>query len=295
MTDYQEGAKAFQKEVSGERTNSVYAYAIGRNPEIKNTPSDNFKGIISSTLKIIDTLEEFGEETAHNLTIPRAIADEIGLIWDFSGPGTYDKPFKEDRYKDLPWSKSMDQKRLSHTAVLERAIVESIKGNSFRGSLENIVETKHRLKKAIGEVGPYILYNGIPEENSVVKDVLSREGVVIPADKVIIPNFKIDNTLDQVKSFEWPKHVEKGKAIALVSHAPHLARIIGLINYFNPFSKGTKIYLFPLPTPQEGREEYAKMEISGLLHNMFDLEKSNLMPAYEYMIGEKKLQFSKEP
>lgn len=131
-------------------------------------------------------------------------------------------------------------------------------------------------------------------ENSVVESVFLREGVVIPREKVIIPDVEINNTADQIETFKWPEQVDRGKAIALVSHSPHLARVVALINHFKPFPEGTRVYFFPVPTPQEGKEQYAQMEISGLLHNIFILRISDLNPAYKYMLGENELEFPKE-
>lgn len=164
MTDqHNETPKIPQREPPEERTNRAYEYAIGRNPDPKSVRSNDLRRVILGALSLIDTFEKFGENTRHNLRIPPEIAKEIGLIWDFSGPGTYDEPFKEDRYKNFPWAKLMDRKRLGHTVLLVRTIIESGIGNSFRGLLGDIVDIKNRLREAIEKVGPYILYNGTPE------------------------------------------------------------------------------------------------------------------------------------
>lgn len=301
MTDqHNETPKIPQGELPEERTNRAYEYAIGRNPDLKSVQPNDLRRVISGALSLIDTFEEFGENTRRNLKIPPEIAKEIGLIWDFSGPGTYDEPFKEDRYKQFPWAERMDRKRLNHAVMLERAIIGAEAGNNPEEREEqlrilgNLVARKRGLKDAIRKKGPYILYNGTSEENSVVEKVLLREGVVIPKEKVIIPDVNTSNTADQIKTFKWPEQVDKGKAIALISHSPHLARIVALINHSKPFPEGTRVYFFPVPTPQEGKEQYAQMEISGLLHNIFILRISDWNPVYKYMLGEKELEFSKE-
>lgn len=146
-------------------------------------------------------------------------AKEIGIIWDFSGPGTYDEPFKEDRYKQFPWAKGLDRKRLNHTAMLERAIIEA-KGENDpleARTLGNISSRKRRLKDAIREKGPYIFYNGTSYENAVIRDVVLCEGIIVPEEKVILASKGVYNTIEQIESFKLPEGVGMGGAIALVS------------------------------------------------------------------------------
>ncbi|MEK7143825.1 MAG: hypothetical protein AAB820_00640, partial [Patescibacteria group bacterium] len=133
-----------------------------------------------------------------------------------------------------------------------------------------IKETKQLTKKAILESGPYIIYNGTIEENENVKEILNREGIIMPPEKVMVIEEPIEKTVDQVKTFKLPEGAYMiGKEIAVVSHAPHLSRIIRMVNRYKPFPPDVKMKLFPLATPKEGKEEYIQKEISGLLYYIY--------------------------
>ena len=275
------------------RVDNASVYILKRNPELATIPKNDLGEKISDFLQVIDSFEAFGEESKHHLQVSSEIAKEIGVIWDFSGPGTYGEPFKEDRYKQFPWAKRLDRKRLNHTAMLERAIIEA-KGENDPlepRTLGNIALRKMRLKDAIREKGPYIFYNGTSYENEVVRDVVLRKGMIIPKEKVIVAAEEVYNTIEQVTSFKLPDRIGMGGAIALVSSAPHLARIITLINHFKPFPDNTTVHLFPVPTPEEGKVQYSEMEISGLLTYTFIQGIAKLEPSYRHMLGKQEVVF----
>jgi hypothetical protein len=252
------------------RIDVIFESAIKQHDVLKNVPETEIKTLIRSVLEEIDLFEKVGKRDKKRLDVPLEVARNIVAIWDFSGPGTYDKPFKEDRYKDYKWAEGMDRARLNHTALLARKITEAIIGGVERGELSRVQTRIARSRENIREVGPFIIYNGTEEENAVVRDVLTRQGVVVPAEKVIIPEGRIEKTSDQIAKIKLPESVDiGGKEVAIVSHAPHLSRVIRMINRYRPFPENTKIRLFPLPTPQAGKFEYAMMEIRGILYYVY--------------------------
>ena len=261
-----------------------YDYAMRRNETLKGIPESEIKPFIDKAVKEIDLLEEVAERDKGRFNLPEEIAKDIGTIWVFSGPGTYFEPRKEDRYKNYPWAENMDRIRLNHATRLARKITESVSGQSFKAPLSEIVPVKRRTKEAIRNFGPSIIYNGNTVENEAVAKAMVQEETIVPKEKVDIIEGNIDNTVDQVKTFKLPDEFEKGKEVALVSHAPHLARIVRMINKYRPFPEGTKIRLFPVPTPEEGREEYAKMEVCGTLYYTYITEDATEEP-YPYEIS----------
>jgi hypothetical protein len=234
--------------------------------DITNT---QLTSVIIPALDEIDLLEgSANQDVIRSLT--KEEAERIKIIWTLSGPGTFDMPFKQDRYKDKQWATWMDRKRLNHTARLARRITQLITGentpptNDLNGSL-------HRLKEKIYESGPFIIYNGRRDENKVVREVLSRENIVIPTSNVFVNGEGIDKSVDQVKQWRLPPGVELSTKdeIGIVTHAPHAMRLMHMINRYQPFPKDTSVRVFPLPTPREAGTEYAEDEVRGLLYYTF--------------------------
>lgn len=261
---------------------NLYKLAVEERPEYFKYSQNEIKRLISDTVSEIDMLEKIGEKEREKITDSPGVLQNIAVVWVISGPGTYDLPTKEDKYKDLEWAKGMDRARLNHGAVLARAITKARSG-PLEGSLMDIVERKRKTKEIIKNYGPEIVYNGTEQENDTVFNVLSRKGVVIPEEKVHIIRGDIETTLDQVKTFKLPVELKENEELAIISHAPHLARIMHMINKHKPFPEGTRIRLFPVPTPENGKEEYAKMETLGLLRYIY-LDNEATIESYPYNI-----------
>lgn len=244
--------------------NKILTDAYEENPPLERIGKPKLTTLISLTLDEINELEE----AALHPNLPKTAdeASRIKAIWVFSGPGTYDQPFKNDRYKDKPWARFMDRIRLNRAAWLMRKLTEEILGNTLDG-----IRNPEIVRQAFLENGPFLIYNGRHDENDAVRDVLTRPGIVIPKEKVHFIDARIDNTFDQVKTFSLPPGLtlKSGENIALVSHAPHLMRLLHIINKVKPFLEGAKVQLFPIASPSDGRQEYAEMEIRGLLYATF--------------------------
>ena len=262
----------------------LYDQAIAEHPEYQQISQVEMLGLISKSFKEIAYFEKIGEADKNRMDIKPEILNNIGAIWIFSGPGTYDEPTKDDKYKSFPWARGMDRARLSHGARIARMIAESKSGQMSSGSFADIVERKRQTKQIIQDNGPEIIYNGTELENSTVSDVLSREGVIIPGGKVHLIGGEIKTTLDQVKTFQLPGKLGPDQELSIVSHAPQLLRIIHMLNKYRPFPTGTKIRLFPVPTPQDGKTEYARMEVSGVLRYVY-IDKEATVEPYPYSVS----------
>lgn len=238
--------------------------ALQENPSLAKVEEPKVKSLIRGTLLEIDHLEQAAKQP--NLPKTSDQARKIKVIWCFSGPGTYDLPFKEDRYKDKPWARFMDRRRLNYSAWLMKRITEITLGRSLDG-----IKDPQGMKAAIYGFGPYLIYNGTADENETVRNVLTRQGVAISKEKVHIIDAGIDRTFDQIRSFSLPPGLEltDGDKIALVSHSPHLIRILHMLNKVKSLPQSAKVQVFPIIAPTEGQQEYAQMEVRGLLYSAF--------------------------
>lgn len=60
-----------------------------------------------------------------------------------------------------------------------------------------------------------------------------------------------------------------------------------MVNKYKPFPENTRIRLFPLPTPPEGKIEYAVMEIRGILYYTYlSPDKDAARNSYPYSVDQ---------
>jgi len=260
-------------EAPNEQMEAIYESAIKQHPSLMEYGETRLKNIIVGDLGRIDAFEAAAieDEKSHFAVTPE-VAEKTGAIWVFSGPGTYEQPSKQQDtvYRNLAWTRWMDRDRLQRAAILARKIAEVRSGAKHNPSKHISAERRAQLKKMMGEYAPQIIYNGAHSEDEVLKNVMSREGVIFPGEKVTIIDKEILNTVDQMKTFELPPEVTvDGKEVALISHAPHLDRILHFLSRYRPFSDNATARLFPLPTLTEARKEYTTMEIRAILYYIF--------------------------
>jgi len=263
-------AKSMGNETQLLNPGNLYQEALREHPEYGEISQNRIISLISDTTSEIEHLERVGEKEKSRIVMSPEIAKNIAAIWIISGPGTYDLPAKDDKYKDFEWAWGMDRTRLNHGAFLARKIAEARSGEDFSGgTFVDIKQRKQKIESMIKQFGPDIVYNGTQLENDTVADVLTREETIIPEEKVNIIGGDIKITLDQVRTFQLPYELNENEELAIVSHAPQLARIMHMINKYQSFQSGTKVRLFPVPTPESGKAEYAKMETLGLLRYVY--------------------------
>ncbi len=250
---------------------AIYRSALAEHGEFKEVPAEEMRSLIGTVLSEMEELEAAADPKNALAAITPEIANSITALWDFSGPGTYDDPVKEDRYKDKSWARGMDRARLNYAAWLVRKITEMRDpGIAQKGPIDEAAERSNRARQSIREVGPTLIYNGTSEENAVVVDVLTREGIIIPSEKAHVMGEGIKNTVDQIKTFSLPENLhEPGKEIGLISHAPHLIRVAHMLNRYQSIPPDMDIRFFPIKTPEDGREEYTAMEIRGILYYIY--------------------------
>lgn len=266
-----------QDHASLERVNAVYAAALEEHPEFTDFPEHDIKTLIKTSHDEIEVLERVANPKEAIAALTSKIAEKISALWVFSGPGTYEEPVKNDSYKDYPWARGMDRVRINYAVFLARKIAEIRSGaRERRGPIHAVTERKQQAKAAISSHGPAIIYNGNEIENAAAERALAHSGSIVPSEKAEIleldPSHTIPEprTFHQIKLFKLPEHLyQPGNEIAIVSHAPQLPRILRMLNRYQTLPKDMTVRLFPLPTPPEGKEEYATLEIKGLLYYVF--------------------------
>lgn len=265
----------------------IYNTALHQNPGLGKIDKEEILRVIDTGLHEIERLENAANPQNAKIFLTKEVAENIVALWDFSGPGVYDGPDRsDDRYVKLSWSRGIERARLNYTAVLARNIAQLLQPETdIKGPKADTKGNISRSKEIISQSGPTIIYNGTMKENERVMSILGRDTTIIPSEKVIImDNEHIDSTNDQVKTMVWPKGLyQPGKEIGLISSAPHLWRIAHVLNQYKTIPAEMKIRLFPIPTPKEGKEQYAAMEIMGLLYYAY-IGKSAKTQAYPYII-----------
>ena len=243
------------------RIEAIYRTATHEHALLKNIPAEKLKTIIATELRRIDTFEESAlKDVKGDIVITPETARTIGAVWAIAGTGTYREPVTivdNPLLRDKPWATWMDKQRIDRAVALINEVALA-RGTPLKD-----------LPQSIAKNGPYLIYNGYNFQNSVLENVIAQDKL-LPKQKVKIISGDLKITVDQIKSFTLPNDPDlKGKAIAIVSHAPHLSRIMHMVERHKPFPSDAKVLLFPLPTPEEGRDEFAFMEIKGLLYYMF--------------------------
>lgn len=252
--------------------NQILESFRAKNPTLQTTSERELRSVTDKALTEIDSLETMSRKRP---SVPETAeeARKIKAIWVLSGPGTYDREFKDDRYKDKPWAAWMDKKRLNYAGMLVRELTEKITGRSFHTPLGKklTMEEVEQIRTDIENHGPFIIYNGREDENETVESVLERDRIIIPKSKVHIIGAGIENSVSQVKSFNLPEslQLQAGDVIGVVTHAPHMMRIMHMANKYRPFPTEATIQAFPLHSPTGSMPEYANQEVEALLYYTF--------------------------
>jgi hypothetical protein len=191
----------------------------------------------------------------HNQHPP--IHPDTDAVWVFSGPGTFLKALENNEQNFTRW---MDRYRILYGLnIVKKVTAKKLKKSSGEITKQDILEN-----------GPLFIYNGTEEENKDLRAALNHELSILPSEKVIIVDQvkidgtiqEIENTLDQIKSF--PKELvgkQITNRIAIVSHAPHIARILRYFEEFKLFPETVTVEVFSLtPIHSEALYMHEEME-----------------------------------
>ncbi len=179
-------------------------------------------------------IEEF-EGKAQN--IDTAFTSKLKLIWVLSGSGS-----------------------------ISKSILDHERGRIFANTDRDRI--KLALKIARQNKNISILYNGTNEQNSDLVKAIRSGRYDISLDQVKIIPGEINCTLDQVRLFSYPADISiKGDELfGVLSHAPHLVRVLRMMAAHKGNFKQAKILPIPLilDNPSE-EEEFIKREIIGTI------------------------------
>lgn len=262
-------------------------YALGRNPALSGINKERVARLVGNAASEIAKFEELARTNPLRIPEMPEEAKRIKVIWDISFAGTYLKEFQDDRWKAIPWAGWTDRRRLNYSAALMRRLTEKITGKSYKVPLGRKLTTEQveELRSDIEKSGPYLIYGATTEQNEDVEMVLTEQGVVIPRCKVHIIKEKIVNTVDQMETFSLPTgfQIQNGDILALVAHAPHMVRVLHMLNRYKPIPSGMIVQPHPLPSPPSAGINYAMQEISGLLYYTF-ISGDSTEESYPYQI-----------
>ena len=250
--------------------NSVLA--VERFPVYWSGRMEILKNSIDNILKEID---EFEDSYNNGININKEEANKLKMIWCISGSGSYEKKLvdtpSDNINKNISWYRGTDKIRLDYAAL----IVKEINRANRQTNLQHVQKIEERY--------PIIIYNGIKEQVEVLLQNAGKR-YSIPKERIYIPNGQIVRTIDQIKYFSFPPKTELNNMLmGLVSHAPHISRILRIMSKNDSKFKPVEIKVFPIRLKSKmGNIEFIKREISGILDYIAKGEAS-IIP-YEYKI-----------
>ena len=248
---------------------SIRDYAIRSNPEYWRDEEENLEQLINLATKEIAEIERGASKTQ----LPKTVKDAnlIKAIWVLSGSGTYEKPITETPGDlvnlDKPWAQGSDKKRIDHAVDHIRKISMIASGDYQTKNIDSYQISDEESFHLIQKYGPCLVYNGISVQNSDLISAIEAGIVKFPKDKLFIPSGKVKRTLDQITTLKFPEinYSEKDK-IGVVSHAPHLARVMRVVNKYKTMPEKAEIVLLPLVFEKdENEKEFCQSEMKGII------------------------------
>lgn len=193
----------------------------------------------------------------HNTHPP--IHADTDAVWIFSGPGTFAKPLQQNEFHF--WEKWMDKYRILYGVSIAQQITAKRTGKN----VQKIT------KEDLAHNGPYIIYNGTPQQNKEFMRANLNDSISFPTKKILVIDHAhnddgsihpIVNTLDQIKNLDEDLiKIDSFRRVAVVSHAEHFPRILRYLEKYKPLSEETIIEVFSLKPPKNGISEYNREEI----------------------------------
>ncbi|OGM15471.1 hypothetical protein A2V56_00745 [Candidatus Woesebacteria bacterium RBG_19FT_COMBO_42_9] len=234
-------------------------------------------------LKRMDDLEMATTEPLFE-RITQDDTEYINAIWCLAAPGTWLRPWKNDRYIKATYSAWWDR----HQMIASMKISEAI--GRRRANLSLIESLPEKSQKEVLRLSPPIVYNGRPDENDSLRKAINQGGYrteflrsklhLIDTDRG-----ELFNSLDQVRSIRLPdRKLESGDRIGIVVRPGQAVRLLHFMNNLNNgFPSGVKVKIFPVRTGQEGIPAHHIQETCGLLYYLFTTRDAAEEPyPYEY-------------
>lgn len=255
-------------------------FAHKRNPSLQDIDRNELADFVREATLEITFFETLAKERPLSVPNKAEEAKRIVAIWDVSGMGTYLKPYQKDRWEGIPWVEWTDRRRSNYSVVLARRLIAQRTGNEYISpkGVELSSEYINSLRSDWERVGPYIIYGSTAEQNEDVKRGLEEPKVIVPESKVHVIDFPGEpgerdavNTLKQVQAFTFPDElqIKDGDILAIVTHAPHMVRLLHMLGKYRPFPEGLTVQPYPMQSLPFAGTNFATMEISGLMAAVF--------------------------
>lgn len=243
---------------------SIFKLALKQNAGFWERRQEELKLLIDQLISEIEKLEKVSIES--HLPQSQEEARKIKAIWCLSGTGSLKKPIigtsGDIYYKDREWGQWTDRKRLLRSIEIIKKLSQISSGQSSETEQEDNQEI------LIQQNGPFLIYNGLPSQVDDLYAAIKSGEVNFPAEKLFIPSGTINNTLDQVKTLDLPNSLKmtESSEIGIVTHAPHLVRVMRMIKKYEPIQPDISFHVYPLVfEDRKNEEEFAFMEIAGAL------------------------------
>jgi len=241
--------------------------------------------VIPFVLRALDRMFAL-EEVAKTPLLDRITEEDIKMnaIWCPSAPGTWQRPWKKDRYEKLPFTKWWDRDQIRASIKISRAIGRLRIGQPAKGQLSEELQ-----EEALGS-SPPIIYNGRLDENAALREVIESgtyESEFLKEQLYLIDTerAKAFNSLDQVRNFKLPeRNIESGDNIGIVIRPGQATRMLHfLANPKNEFPEDVRVKIFPVATGVEGTPHHQILETCGLLYYRFSSGDAAEKP-YPYVV-----------
>lgn len=222
----------------------------------------NLNLLVNQLIGELTTIENFTSK----LPATKEEAQKFKAIWCISGAGSLKVPILGTSgdiiFKEKKWGQWTDRDRLIYSLEIIKKISLINSGNKLTKEY-----SKNELTLIIKKYGPYLIYNGINEQISALLYSIDKKEIIFPKEKLFLPKGNIKKTIDQVKNFCIPDQIinKKGE-IGIVSHAPHLIRVLYMLGRYPTVPENLTIKLFPVLLSQPKFEsEYSFGELLGII------------------------------
>lgn len=267
-----------------ERVDKIYASALDDHAEFADFDPDRLRSFIATELNRIDGFEMLGNNPPK---LTYEMADSIGAIKVHSGVGLFDTPFKDGdnpKLKGKTFLAWNNRDRLKHGFNLALEAAEVLSGFTVPKDPTNPVGYAAEVRELIREFGPHLIYTGYPVETQDLEEVLRRLDAMFPIENAHIIHDTPTNTVEGAQMFRMPEGaLVDGKKLVVVSHAPHLVRVLHILGKYPYKLDGNVLYVSPVATSDAGRDEFALLEIRGMMYYIFLAESAAEQP-HDYRV-----------
>lgn len=252
-----------------------YIAEARKQPGSRQLSDEEIKAFAKQTLDEMFILEQ-AARSPNIWDISPEVAQLISLIVDYSAPGTYYRPVKNDRWQDESFAWGLDRMRADIAARLGIHIAGLKTGrdlSSFAkmGLLDNTDPTLNALqpqaRQSITNANLHFYYVGRPDEGQDIIKVINTPSSFVPKENVTVINTPdVDNAIDQTRKLGEYLHAQGDKNMVLVCQVPQIPRIMSIINHQKIIPDGVRVYVFLIPTPTLGLKDNTIGEVRRKLN-----------------------------